>query len=155
MVRYKRLIFAPVITTTNKFNSMKKLVGIIVIALSVMSCTPEPITMRTVNPYGGADVKGTWFMDVVNQHPTNVYNKTDNVNIKFNPVNEELLINGVKYQVNDFNDYSISYVDADDMIMVIEFNIGYVWQDGKTQTKFRIYQDGEENHNYTVYTYNN
>ena len=155
MVRYKRLIFAPVITTTNKFNSMKKLVGIIVIALSVMSCTPVPITMRTANPYGGADVKGTWFMDVVNQHPTNVYNKTDNVNIKFNPVNEELLINGVKYQVNDFNDYSISYVDADDMIMVIEFNIGYVWQDGKTQTKFRIYQDGEENHNYTVYTYNN
>lgn len=133
---------------------MKKLVGIIAIALSVMSCTAEPITMKQTNPYQGVDIKGTWFMDVVNDQPTKTYKKTDNVNIKYNAQTNILLINGVNYEVTEINPNAIRYV-KEGLIYVIEFNAGYVWQDGITRTKFTMYEDGEENHNYTVYTYFN
>jgi len=138
---------------------MRKLSIWILLAIVVSSCSNEPIgTMRTINPSEGFNETGKKIMIVefTPQGGANVHKpfEPETISIKFNPSNNKLLIDNQECRVIESTDYTITY-EQYDMVYVIEFNAGYIYQDGKTKTKFKVYQYGNKKKEYIVYTYNN
>jgi len=133
---------------------MKKLILTIAIAIALTSCTADPIEMRTSNPQMGVNVTGSKFMVVRNENDVQTKVSPETKSIQYNPTTNVLLIDDKPYEVVETTHNTITY-EFYELYYVIEFNTGYVWQDGNTQTKFDMYQLGDKNEYYTVYTYNN
>ena len=133
---------------------MKKVIGLFAIALSLVSCTAEPIEMRTTNPNLGVDVVGTKEMTVLNENKGVIATDKVQKTIKYNPKENTLLIDGKAYTVTDVTNYTISYLN-DSKTFVIEFNTGYIFDGGSTKTKFDMYQENMKKQYYEVYTYKN
>jgi len=136
---------------------MKQVTKLILLLLLVVvsSCSTEPIEMKLTNPQLGVDIIGDKFMLVVDGNMDKAPFAPSTIHIKFNPKANTLFIDDFQYQVIESNHYIIKFLTGNDEIYVIEFNTGYVWQDGSTSTKFDIYEYNNKQKEYIVYTYKN
>ncbi len=134
---------------------MKKLLLLtmgIVLSSLLFSCSSDPIEMKLINPTNGFTINGNQIMNVQSNRVTNT--PAVGIYIKYVPTNQRILINQYIYMVTKVTDDSIYYF-KDGKIFIIQFNTGYIWSGGNTQTKFDMYQENFKQTYYDVYVYNN
>ncbi len=128
---------------------MKTLILSIAIAFTFASCSTEPnIDMRAVNPTHGINESAKLFFEY-SQGKVVTKNEGKALHISYDNITNVLSIGMDKYQAQNVSNTAIIY----DNNKVITFNTGYVWQDGKTRTKFDLGTIGSEDK--TIYVYNN
>lgn len=135
---------------------MKKLLLLLtigtVMSLLLFSCGAEPIEMRTINPANGFDITGHQIMNVQNNKV--VITPANEVTLSYKPLAKYIFVDFVGYLVINVEAESISY-SRDGKIHIIQFNTGYIYNGGDTQTKFAMYQENNKQAYMDVYVYNN
>ncbi len=116
---------------------------------SLVSCS-DTIEMKSVYTSTNIDIKGNLFFHYVNGK---VIDGNDPITVHYNNANNKLTINDIEYPIISKTIDSIVY-NANDIIYVIKFNTGYVWQ-GSTKTKFDIFILNNTSGNKDIYVYNN
>jgi hypothetical protein len=121
------------------------------------SCTPDDdnienvVKQKHINPEKGFLINANLVLKYYNPGNENyIINSQQfintavqgNISLNYQPNNDYLTIDGQDFEVLEVDQESISYKDGD-LIYILEFNEGYIYDGTSTRVKFDKYKEGE------------
>jgi hypothetical protein len=120
------------------------------------SCTPDDniemvVNQKHINPERGFQINADLVLKYYNPGNENYIinhqqfintNVQGAINLKYQPNNNFITIDGQDFEVLEVDQESISYKDGD-TTYILEFNKGYIYNGETTRVKFDKYKEGE------------
>jgi len=140
--------------------------GVCLLGSPFQSCTPDDnienvVNQKHINPEKGFMINAELVLKYYNPGGENYFinsqqfintNVQGNIDLRYQPGNDYITIDGQDFEVLEVDQESISYKDGN-LTYILEFNKGYIYDGVTTRVKFDKYKEGERYKSFDVYAF--